>query len=172
MARPRTVPDAEVYVIIRRLLADGGDKAVAFGTVARATGLAGSTLAQRYGTREGMVQAALMDAWDLLDQAAEAAEGASGSGPKAAQALLKALSTASDGMAPTLLAIDLRNATLRIRAAAWRARIEGALALRLGGGAKGRQAAAMLFALWQGQVLWQGTGDKGFRLKDAVKRLG
>ena len=34
------------------------------------------------------------------------------------------------------------------------------------------EAAAMLFAAWQGQMLWRAAGGKGFRLKDAAKRLG
>ena len=46
-----------------------------------------------------------------------------------------------------------------------------ALAVRLGGGAKGREAAALLFAAWQGQMLWLAVGGRGFKLKDAVKRL-
>ena len=48
---------------------------------------------------------------------------------------------------------------------------ETALALRLGGGPQGREAATILFAAWQGQILWQTAGGKGFRLKDALKRL-
>ena len=46
-----------------------------------------------------------------------------------------------------------------------------ALGLQLGGGAKGREAAALLFAAWQGQLLWQGAGGKGFKIKDAIKAL-
>jgi len=30
----------------------------------------------------------------------------------------------------------------------------------------------MLFAAWQGQHLWDVPADQGFRLKDAIKRLG
>ena len=36
---------------------------------------------------------------------------------------------------------------------------------------KGRETAALLFAVWQGQMTWAATGDSAFRLKDAVKRL-
>ena len=49
--------------------------------------------------------------------------------------------------------------------------METALTLRLGGGQKARDSAALLFAAWQGQALWSGAGEPGFRLKDAVKRL-
>ncbi|QYK41503.1 MAG: TetR family transcriptional regulator [Paracoccaceae bacterium] len=170
MPRSRTIPDADVFAAIRRLLAEGGDKAVAFGSVARATGLAAPTLVQRYGSREGMVRAAMLSAWDALDDATAAAETVAGTGPKGAQAMLKALGsgTATD-LSP--MAIDFRDADLRARAEGWRTRVEAGLAARLGSGARAREAAAMLFAAWQGQMLWQSAGGKGFRLKDAVKRL-
>jgi AcrR family transcriptional regulator len=171
MPRSRTIPDADIFAAIRRLLAEGGDKAVAFGSVARATGLAAPTLVQRYGSREGMVRAAMQAGWDALEAATETAEAAAPAGPKGAQALLKSLAAEAEARL-TLMSVDLRDADLRDRAGGWRARVEGALAARLGGGAKGREAAAMLFAAWQGHLLWQGVGGKGFRLKDVVKRLG
>jgi len=34
-----------------------------------------------------------------------------------------------------------------------------------------REAAAILFAAWQGQSLWQIAGGRAFRIKDALKRL-
>lgn len=171
MPRPRTIPDARIFAAIRQLLGDGGDKAVAFGAVARATGLAAPTLVQRYGTREGMLRAALMAAWDDLDARTAAAEAEAGHGPKGAVALLKALGGGAEAVDVALLAVDFRDAALRDRATAWRARVEAALALRLGGGAKGAEGAALLFAAWQGQALWSLAGGKAFRLKDAVKRL-
>lgn len=171
MPRTRTIADADIFATIRRLLAEDGEKAVAFGPVARATGLAASTLVQRYGTREGMLRAALMAAWDALDAETDAAEAAAEAGPKGAAMLLKTLGGAGDAADVALLAVDFRDAVLRARAEGWRARVEGALARRLGGGAKGREGAALLFAAWQGQALWAQAGGKGFRLKDAVKRL-
>ena len=172
MSRSRIIPDAEVFTAIRALLAAGGEKAVAFSTVARTTGLAAPTLVQRYGSRDGMLRAALMAAWDALDAATAAAEAEAPLSAKGALGLLKALGAeASEPSDITLLAADFRDPLLRARAGAWRARVEAALATRLGGGAKGREAAGLLFAVWQGQVLWQAAGEKTFRLKDAVKRL-
>jgi hypothetical protein len=169
MGRRRTIPDADIYRTIRRQLAEGGDKAVAFSSVARATGLAAPTLVQRYGSREAMVQAALLDGWDLLAAATETAAEAAPMTAKGAVALLKEL----EGWAgpSALQAADLRDAALRARAAAWRRQVEAALAVRLGGGAKAREAAAMLFAAWQGQALWTRAEERAFRLKDLVKRL-
>ncbi|MBN2630199.1 MAG: transcriptional regulator [Rhodobacteraceae bacterium] len=172
MPRKKIIPDHAVFATIRALLTQSGDRAASFGSVSRATGLAAPTLVQRYGSQEGMVRAALMDAWDALDRAANEAEGTSDLSVKGAHMLLKALGAeAGDTADLSLLAADFRDPALRDRATAWRARVEQALALRLGGGAKGREAAALLFAAWQGQMLWHPTGDKGFKLKDAIKRL-
>lgn len=171
MPRLKIIPDTEVFAAIRQLMAEGGDKAVAFGSVARATGLAAPTLAQRYGTRDGMVRAAMMAAWDALDGATAAAEGQAETSPKGAQVILKALGGDIGPADLTLLAADFRDPALRDRAAAWRSRVEGALAVRMGGGKKGRESAALLFAAWQGQILWDAAGGKGFRLKDALKKI-
>ena len=70
-----------------------------------------------------------------------------------------------------VLTAQLRDPELAQRAAAWRATVEAALALRLGTGQRAKESAALLFAAWQGQLLWAAAGEDGFRLKDAVKRL-
>ncbi len=163
MARPRTLPDANVYAAIRALLAEGGEKAVGFGSVARATGLAAPTLAQRYGSVEGMLTAALLDEWDRQEARLADLAAAAEPGPKGAQAILKGL-----GAGP---AAYLRDATLRDRAASFRARVEAALVPHLGGGGRAREAAGILFAARQGQALWQRAGEKSFRLKGLIKRL-
>lgn len=172
MPRKKLIPDADVYVTIRAMLAAGGDKAVAFGSVARATGLAAATLVQRYGNREAMVQAALSDGWDRLDAACASAEENAPLNGKGAAVFLKQLSaTTLESSDLALLAVDFRDAELRERASKWRERVETGLALRLGGGAKSREVAAILFAAWMGQVLWSPAGGKGFKLKDSLKRL-
>lgn len=172
MGRTKTVSDAEVFIAIRQLLAAGGEKAVAFASVGRATGLAGPTLVQRFGSRAAMMRAAQLAAWDALDAATATAVAGSDLSPKGAQAFLKSL---ADGQAKAvdlaLLSMDMRDATLRQRAKAWRHSVEVTLGLQLGGGAKGRNAAAILFAAWQGQLLWNGAGGKGFKMKDAIKAL-
>lgn len=164
MARPRTIPDSVIFAAILRLIAEGGEKAVAFSSVARATGLAAPSLVQRYGALPEMIHAALLGEWDRLDLAATAAVTEVVSAAKGPQALLKALSPAPGA---ALMAATARDAKLRDRARAWRARIEAVLAGRHGDA----EAAAMLFALWQGQSQWDSLGDKGFKLKDAIKRL-
>lgn len=165
MPRKRTIPDDRIFQAIQRLLDAGGDRAVSFATVAAATGLAPPTLVQRYGSRDGMVRAARTAAWDKLSTAT--GEAIAATDQKGPQALLKALA-ATD---PASLVLDARDPDLAQRAAAWQATVESALALRLGSGQKARESAAMLFAAWQGQLLWTGLRQPGFKLKDAVRRL-
>jgi AcrR family transcriptional regulator len=170
MGRSRTLPDTEVFAALRRLLILGGDKAVAFSSVAQATGLAAPTLAQRYGTRDAMVRAALRDGWDALDAAAARAAEIAPVTPKGAAQMLKSLA-ADDGGMIALLVSEFRDPALRDRALAWRQSLLAALGSRLGGGNKGQEAAALVFAAWQGQVMWQKAGGSGIRVKDAVRRL-
>lgn len=164
MARSKIISDAEVFATIRQLLASGGDKAISFGAVARATKLAPSTLAQRFGTVAAMRTAALHDGWqDLSTATTDALAATAGKGP---QGLLKALD--SIAVPVTNLLRTTSDDTSRALAADWRQMVETALAQRIGQGEKSRESANILFAAWQGQVLW---GGEGFRLKDAVKRL-
>lgn len=172
MSRTRTIPDATIFAVIRQLLAEGGEKAVSFASVARVSGLAAPSLVQRYGSRDAMLRDALMAAWDGLLVQTTAATAEAEVSAKGAAALLKTLGGGPGEAADiALLAVDFRDAKLRAKAAEWRAQVETALALRLGGGAKGRMAAALLFAAWQGQALWEAAGGKAFKLKDAVARL-
>lgn len=165
MPRTRIIPDETVFATIQRLLEEGGDKAVSFGSVAKATGLAPPTLVQRYGNREGMVRAARLAAWDALEQ--RTAHAIAETAEKGPQGFLKAIGLVDFAA----LASDLRDPELAQRAATWRQGVETALTLRLGGGQKARESAALLFAAWQGQMLWSGAGEQAVRLKDAVKRL-
>jgi AcrR family transcriptional regulator len=165
MPRTRTIPDDRIFAAILRLLDAGGDKAVSFGTVSAATGLAPPTLVQRYGSRDGMVRAARLSAWDALDNRTDKA--IADTADKGPQGLLKAIGTVDTAY----FASDFRDPELALRAAAWRAKVESGLGLRLGAGAKAKESAALLFAAWQGHMLWAPAGGSAFRLKDAVKRL-
>lgn len=172
MPRKKLIPDLEVFATVRSLMSASGEKAASFAAVSRATGLAGATLVQRFGSQERMVQAALMAAWDTLEAQTSEASAVAELSPKGALALLKALAPkVPEAEDPRLLDAHLRDPALRARAAEWRGQVEQALALRLGGGAKGQELAAIVFSAWQGQLSWQPVGGKGFRLKDLLKRL-
>ncbi|MBL9073808.1 transcriptional regulator [Tabrizicola sp.] len=165
MPRTRIISDEQVFAAIRRLWDEGGDKAVSFGSVSTATSLAPPTLVQRYGSRDAMLRAARLAAWDALERrTGEAIANAADKGP---QGLLKAIGPVNIAA----IAADMRDPDLARRATGWRMGVETALALRLGSGQKARESAALLFAAWQGQALWSAAGEHGFRLKDAVKRL-
>lgn len=170
MPRPRSIPDRQVYAAIRLLAAELGEKAVTFGSVARASGLAAPSLAQRYGSRDRMLRAALLDGWDVLDATLERAD-ASKSG---SAGFLKALAPDERALGAdlTVLMGGLRDAELRNRAAQWRDRVITALARRAAkSGRPDRAAASVLFAAWQGRVLWSATGKPGFRLKPLAATL-
>jgi AcrR family transcriptional regulator len=165
MARPRTIPDSAVLAAVRRLISTGGEKAVAFSAVAQASGLAPASLAQRYGSVAGMIEAAAADAVTAgLADLARVEEELPGKSP---QAMLKAL----EGTGPdaACLAILMRSAAGRQRAEEFRAGVEAALGRRLG--PKSAGAAAALFAAWQGAQLWGGGGDAGFKMKAVAKKL-
>lgn len=164
MSRPRTIPDADVFAAILRLIAEGGEKSVAFSSVARSTGLSAPSLVQRYGALPAMIAAALHHCWDQTDARTVAAIAETASAAKGPQALLKLLSPPPP---PSVMAASLRDAALRQRAKAWRQRVEGALAGKGGN----KDTASILFSAWQGQCLWEGITDKGFKMKDAIKRL-
>jgi hypothetical protein len=114
-----------------------------------------------------MVRAALLAEWGRLSQAVSDAEAEALVSAKGAQALLKHLPL------PTIqvLALSLKDEGLATAAAHWRDLVETALATRRGGGAKGREAAALIFAAWQGRVLWEAAGGKSFRLAEMLKAL-
>lgn len=137
---------------------------MAFASVARATGLAAATLVQRFGSREAMVLAALQAQWDRAEAVLARADLPLNA--KGAVALLKTLPDVA-----ALVCQSQRHPALRARAHSWRGAVLSKLAAQLGGGAKGAEAAAAAFALWQGQSLWKSHGDKGFRLKDTLRRL-
>ena len=162
MARPRSIPDAVIFDAILGLLEARGAEAVSFGVVSGEVGLAPPSLVQRYGDREGMLRAALLHGWDRVAEGTAEADAAEAS----AQGYLKALSGV---LRPSLLWASRADAAVAERAAAWRAEVEASVARKAGCKA---EAAAMIFAAWQGRGLWDAAGGPGFRLRDAVKRIG
>ena len=165
MSRTRTLPDTEIYAQVLSALEAHGEKAVSFGGLSRTTGLAPATLAQRYGSVDGMLRAAITAEWARLT---EALDRAAQDTTKGAQGLLNSLPAPS----AAILAACLRDPVLRPLAADWRARVEALLSARRGGGTKGAETAALIFAAWQGRQMWEGAGGKSFRLAEAIKRLG
>ncbi len=167
MSRTRTIPDATIFAEVMAGLTATGGKGVSFGVIGKSCGLAASTLAQRFGSVEGMIRAALSAEWQALIARTAEAEQTALVSAKGAQGFLKMLAPPG----PTLLAASLQDEALRALAESWRAQVEAALVPRLGGGSRGREAAALIFAAWQGRADWEAVGGKGFRLGDLFKRL-
>jgi AcrR family transcriptional regulator len=170
MPRPKSVSDTQVQTAIASLYARGGDKAVTFATVAVATGLAPPTLVQRYRSRDAMLEWALLCSWDTVDAATEAALPTLVDRGEAAFLKAIAQSVAASVHFASLVTAKHSKA-LDARAVAWRATIETHLARSFGTGRQAETLATIAFATWQGQLLWDAAGGRGFRLKDALRRL-
>ncbi|GLS85342.1 transcriptional regulator [Cypionkella aquatica] len=156
--------------MVLALALEQGEKYVTFAAISAATGLAAPTLVQRYGSCNAMILTAISQAWDGLDALAETAAIDATTQSKGVPGLLKALTGPIDPGA--LLTLSLRDTELVARAKSWRAGVEQAIAARLDVSAKAKETAAMIFAAWQGRMMWDAAGGKGFRLGDGIKRLG
>lgn len=179
MARPRSVPDADVLAAVRALIAAGGERAVSFSAAGQAAGLAPSSLVQRYDNRAGMIAAALADGWAVLGTRTEAAAAEAPHNAKGLPEFLKLVAKGEDGLI-ALLVPRQRAPALRDLAEAWRTRMEAEIALRIATdesrkASKLREAAAMAFAAWLGRLLWDAAGPggaTGFKLKTIARQLG
>ena len=167
MSRRKAISDSVVLnIVLSRLLRDG-EKAVSVREVARATGLSAPALVLRFANHAGMISAALCEGWASLTAKA-VAQDVSG-GLKDVQDMLKAQSDVMDIAA--LLTHSLRNAAALSAANEYREVIEDILAKQYGGGAKGRNAAGVVFAAWQGRLAWGAAGGKSFRFGELIRTL-
>lgn len=169
MARKKSISDTHVLNLVLQQLLTDGEKSVSFASVSAICGLAAPTLVQRYGTRDAMVKLAILDGWDRLEAATLAASDDAFVSAKGAQTMLKDVGTCVD--IPALTSASTRDKDLNLRATRWREQVELALSDRLGGGTKGREAGGLMFAAWQGRLLWDAAGGKSFRLGEALRKL-
>jgi len=160
MARHKTIPDEAVLDTILDTLRAAGPAGLTFARAAKACGLSPATLVQRYGDRESLLEAALLRAWDRLDEETEAADREAAPTPAGAVAFLMRLmpaasaeEAATDGL--LLLREDIRNPVLRRRGAAWGHRIADALGRRLSADAEeGKRLGWQMASVWQGAHTW------------------
>lgn len=167
MSRSKSLSDADVAAHVISALNEGGEKTASFGQLAKRCGLAPATLAQRFGSVDGMIRAALLAEWARLNEMLDSIAAEALNSSKGAQGLLKQLPPVS----PQVLLLSMRDEACRNAAAQWREKVEDAISLRRGGGSKGREAAALIFAAWQGRALWEQAGGKAFRLADLMKAM-
>ena len=161
MARPRTIPDDVLLDAALAVMAERGPTALTFAAVAGATGLATATLVQRFGSKPGLLRAALSRAWDQLDARTAAADAAAPVSVAGAVELLVSLSAdyGGDAYAEGLLLLreDLRDPSLRARGHRWGAALAEALGRRLADASGPRPDLGRLMASqWQGALLWRG----------------
>lgn len=167
MPRPKTLSDNDVLEAALAIIHARGPEALTFASLSDACGLSAATLVQRFESKAGLKQRALLHAWDRLDAktarlAAELPRTADG-----AIRLLVGLSLDYGGIetyAEGLLVLreDLRDPALRARGAKWKAYLSGALDECFAGVAHCPPGIGLLLASqWQGSLLWWGFEPKG-----------
>lgn len=172
MARIKIISDLDVLDAALAIFARDGDKGVSFGAVGKAVGLAPATLVQRFVTRDAMFAAAVGQGWARAMAALEKCDAEAPANGHNAVAFLKALGEALD-MVPlsALLTASQADQILRAKASDWRRAVESSLAGRIEKGpGQASEAAAAVFAAWQGRMMWQGTEGGDFRLRAFVKK--
>ena len=160
MTRPKTQSDEQVLEAAYRLMHADGPEALTFERLARACGLSGSTLVQRFKTKTLLKQRTLLYAWDGLDRKTEQLAASVPRTPAGAVELLVALSggygdiqSYAEGL--LVLREDLRDPMLRARGAAWKAALSGMLADCFAGvHGVPRDIGLLMAAHWQGSLLW------------------
>jgi AcrR family transcriptional regulator len=174
MPRQRTVPDEHLLDVALAVVRERGPEALTFGALAARVDLAASTLVQRFGTKAGLLRAALTLAWDRLDAETAAEMATAGDGAAGVVELLVRLTgqyDPDDDFADQLLILreDLRDPVLRARGRAWIATLADAVEQRLErdpGDARG--LGALVVTHWQGSLtVW--SFERGAPLPTAVR---
>jgi AcrR family transcriptional regulator len=164
--RPRTIADLDLLDAALGLIHDQGPASLTFASLARATGLAPATLVQRFGSKDGLLEAALLHAWDALDASTTSADAQFAVTPQGAIDLLVSLSRHGDRnrFANGLLILreDFRHPRLRERGHIWGNRLASALGRRLTADPDRQHGFGRLMAnQWQGALLWWGFARDG-----------
>jgi AcrR family transcriptional regulator len=167
MPRPKTLPDSTVLKAAYALVHQHGPDALTFATLARACGLSGSTLVQRFKSKADLIRSTLSYAWDGLDEKTAAFSAKVPKTPDGAVQLLTLLSKdygEIEAYADALLILreDLRDPALRARGAKWKAVLTRALEDCFAAVPQAPQGIGLLMAAqWQGSVLWWSFDPKG-----------
>lgn len=160
MSRPKILSDHSVLDQAIDLMHRSGPDGLTFASLAAASGLSGATLVQRFGTKAGLRQRALLHAWDKLDERTAQLAAAMKRTPDGARKLLVELSREHgdvEAYAQGLLLLreDMRDPALRARGAAWKETLNAALDACFGGIPGAPAHAGSLMAVhWQGALLW------------------
>ncbi|HEY0919771.1 TetR/AcrR family transcriptional regulator [Devosia sp.] len=167
MARPKTVSDEAILDAAGRVLRRSGPAGVTFAAVGAEAGLSPATLVQRYGSKDGLMRATLLRAWDQLDVSTRVADELSPVDAEGAVAMLVALSGEygdHEQYAEGLLVLreDMRDPVLRERGARWGEALAQALGRRLTTNEpEQRRLGRLLAGQWQGALIWWGFEREG-----------
>jgi AcrR family transcriptional regulator len=167
MPRPKTISDEDVLDVAHRLIHEHGPDALTFAAVAKACGLSGATLVQRFKSKAELVRSTLLRAWDLLDEKTASLAASVPKTPEGAIELLVELSGDYGGIeayANGLLVLreDLRDPVLRARGAEWKASLSAALNDCFARLPNAPQDVGLLLATqWQGSLLWWSFDPQG-----------
>ena len=162
MPRKKIKPDDDVLDAALEIIHRDGPEALTFSALAKASGLSGATLVQRFGGKERLKQAALLNAWDALDEKTARLSAEMPKTPEGAISLLVALSGSYGGIeayAEGLMVLreDFRDPVLRARGAVWKAALCSALDACFAKTPGAPQGIGLLMAShWQGSLLWWG----------------
>lgn len=178
MGRIKTISDHDVLDALLASMEATGPDGLSFSKAAAAVGLSSATLVQRFGTREAMIRAVLLHAWDRLDALTAVADREAPATPAGAIALL--LRLMPGGMAEysvagglLLLREDLRDPVLRARGHAWGSYLAKALGSRLVSQAGSAERTGwQMLALWQGAIIWwafRRDGDPEDAIRSALE---
>jgi AcrR family transcriptional regulator len=161
MARTRTISDETILDAALGVISKGSPAALTFGAVAAEVGLAPATLVQRFASKEALLRAALLRAWDGLDASTAQQDAGQPVSIDGAIELLHALwpiegdvVAYADGL--LLLREDMRDPALRARGEAWLNALARALGRRLSADPLRQQRLGQLMtSQWQGaQIRW------------------
>ncbi|MBX5187183.1 TetR family transcriptional regulator [Rhizobium sp. NZLR5] len=167
MPRRRTLSDEQLLAMVLALIHAEGPDAATFAAVAKASGLSGSTLVQRFATKAAMLRAALLYAWDGLDAETTRLAESVPKTPEGAIALLVGLSldygdnAAAYGEGLLVLREDFRDPVLRARGATWGKALTVAIVRCFGSTTAPESIARLMLSQWQGSLTWWGFGADG-----------
>lgn len=162
MGRIKTVSDEAALDALLAAVEEAGPEGLSFSKASATVGLSQSSLVQRFGSREAMVRAVLLHAWDRLDTLTRvAASETPGTAAGAIELLLRLTPGARTEKDITkgllLLREDFRDPALRARGAAWGQRLANILGDRLHPGSANTETLGwQMLAVWQGTIIWWG----------------